>query len=161
LAIFSVVMAQLVVVRLGWRGGVIGSAADIATLFHRRLQQRNIREYSGSISNAIRADFDADNQSTLALHLVTRHGRATPLIWLTVDRDELKNRRNDFENFRLVPDPRGRSNLRLPQIENFQNFLLPPGSPRRCFEWENEKSYMNAQGTFIQTNIGIAKFLFL
>jgi FAD/FMN-containing dehydrogenase len=24
-------------------------------------------------------DFDADNQSTLALHLVTRHGRATPL----------------------------------------------------------------------------------
>jgi hypothetical protein len=25
-------------------------------------------------------DFDADNQSTLALHLVTRHGRATPLL---------------------------------------------------------------------------------
>jgi len=43
-------------------------------------------------------DFDADNQSTLALHLVTRHGRATPLIWLTVDKDELKNRRNDFED---------------------------------------------------------------
>ena len=31
-------------------------------------------------------DFDADNQSTLALHLVTRHGRATPLLWLTVDK---------------------------------------------------------------------------
>src|SRR5271163_1190679 len=43
-------------------------------------------------------DFDADNQSTLALHLVTRHGRATPLLWLTVDKDELKNRRNDFED---------------------------------------------------------------
>ena len=43
-------------------------------------------------------DFDADNQSTLALHLVTRHGRATPLIWLSVDKDELKNRRNDFED---------------------------------------------------------------
>jgi len=43
-------------------------------------------------------DFDADNQSTLALHLVTNHGRATPLIWLTVDKDELKNRRNDFED---------------------------------------------------------------
>ena len=41
-------------------------------------------------------DFDADNQSTLALHLITRHGRATPLIWLTVDKDELKNQRNDF-----------------------------------------------------------------
>ena len=35
-------------------------------------------------------DFDADNQATLALHLVTRHGRATPLLWLTVDKDELK-----------------------------------------------------------------------
>ena len=40
----------------------------------------------------------ADNQSTLALHLVTNHGRATPLIWLTVDKDELKNQRNDFED---------------------------------------------------------------
>ena len=35
-------------------------------------------------------DFDPDNQATLALHLVTRHGRATPLLWLTVDKDELK-----------------------------------------------------------------------
>ena len=46
-------------------------------------------------------DFDADNQSTLALHLVTRHGRATPLLWLTVDKDELKNQRNDFEDLCL------------------------------------------------------------
>ena len=43
-------------------------------------------------------DFDADNQSKIALHLVTNHGRATPLIWLTVDKDELKNQRNDFED---------------------------------------------------------------
>jgi Transposase DDE domain len=47
-------------------------------------------------------DFDADNQSTLALHLVTRHGRATPLIWLTVDKDELTNQRNDFEDLCLT-----------------------------------------------------------
>ena len=46
-------------------------------------------------------DFDADNQSTLALHLVTRHGRATPLLWLTVDKDELKGQRNDFEDLCL------------------------------------------------------------
>ena len=46
-------------------------------------------------------DFDADNQSTLALHRVTRHGRATPLLWLTVDKDELKNQRNDFEDLCL------------------------------------------------------------
>jgi hypothetical protein len=43
-------------------------------------------------------DFDSDNQSTLALHLVTTHGRAMPLLWLTVDKDELKNQRNDFED---------------------------------------------------------------
>ena len=42
-------------------------------------------------------DFDRDNQCTLALHLVTSHGRATPLLWLTVDKDELKDQRNDFE----------------------------------------------------------------
>src|SRR5271165_1026108 len=46
-------------------------------------------------------DFDADNHATLALHLVTRHGRATPLLWLTVDKDELKNQRNDFEDLCL------------------------------------------------------------
>ena len=47
-------------------------------------------------------DFDADNHATLALHLVTRHGRATPLLWLTVDKDELKNQRNDFEDLCLT-----------------------------------------------------------
>ena len=47
-------------------------------------------------------DFDRDNQCTLALHLVTRHGRATPLLWLTVDKDELKNQRNDFEDLCLA-----------------------------------------------------------
>ena len=46
-------------------------------------------------------DFDADNQATLALNLVTRHGRATPLLWLTVDKDELKDQRNAFEDLCL------------------------------------------------------------
>jgi len=56
-------------------------------------------------------DFDADNQATLALHLVTSHGRAMPLLWLTVDKDELKDQRNDFEDLCLA---------RLKEI-------LPPG----------------------------------
>ena len=43
-------------------------------------------------------DFDHDDQATLALHLVTGHGRASPLIWLTVWKDELKDHRNDFED---------------------------------------------------------------
>ena len=28
-------------------------------------------------------DFDADNQATIMLSLITEHGRATPLVWLT------------------------------------------------------------------------------
>src|SRR5919107_2140315 len=41
-------------------------------------------------------DFDADGH--LALKLVTRHGRATPLVWLSVFKDELKDARNDYED---------------------------------------------------------------
>src|SRR5450755_3086943 len=47
-------------------------------------------------------DFDADDQTTLALNLVTNHGRATPLLWLTVLKGELKDRRNDYEDLCLA-----------------------------------------------------------
>ncbi len=57
-------------------------------------------------------DFVADDQTTLALNLVTRHGRATLLLWLTVSKDELKDRRNDHEDLCLS---------RLAEV-------LPPGS---------------------------------
>jgi hypothetical protein len=43
-------------------------------------------------------DFDRDGQSTLALNMVTRHGRATPLLWVTAWKEELTERRNDFED---------------------------------------------------------------
>jgi hypothetical protein len=43
-------------------------------------------------------DFDHDDQATLALHLVTGHGHAVPLMWITVWKDELKDQRNDFED---------------------------------------------------------------
>jgi hypothetical protein len=43
-------------------------------------------------------DFDADGQATLALKLVTRHGRTTPLIWLSVLKDELSTARNAYED---------------------------------------------------------------
>src|SRR5215218_4376696 len=46
-------------------------------------------------------DFDADGQATLALKLVTRHGRATPLVWLSVHKDELTNARNACEDAAL------------------------------------------------------------
>jgi len=56
-------------------------------------------------------DFDRDGQATLAFNLVTGHGRATPLLWLTVWKEELTERRNDYEDACLV---------RLSQV-------LPPG----------------------------------
>jgi Transposase DDE domain len=43
-------------------------------------------------------DYHGDGQATLALKLVTRHGRATPLVWLSVLKDELADTRNDFED---------------------------------------------------------------
>jgi Transposase DDE domain len=43
-------------------------------------------------------DFDHDDQATLVLGLVTSHGRAAPLLWLTVWKEELTNRRNDYED---------------------------------------------------------------
>ena len=42
--------------------------------------------------------FDRDGQSTLVLSLVAGHGRATPLIWLTVWKEEIATRRNDYED---------------------------------------------------------------
>ena len=42
-------------------------------------------------------DFDADNQTTLAINLVTRHGRATPLLWKSVSKRSLKRKRNRYE----------------------------------------------------------------
>ncbi len=42
-------------------------------------------------------DFDADNQSTIAMHAMTSHGRATPLVWLTVEKQNIKGWRNFYE----------------------------------------------------------------
>ena len=47
-------------------------------------------------------DFDADDQATIMLSLVSNHGRSTPLVWLTVDKATLKNHRNAYEYRVLV-----------------------------------------------------------
>ena len=69
-----------------------------------------VREVVGSRREIVAAmdwtDFDADNQSTLVLELVTRHGRATPLIWRTVDKDELKNQRRPLVFTNMPRDDR-------------------------------------------------------
>ena len=47
-------------------------------------------------------DFDADNQATIMLALISDHGRSTPLVWLTVDKSTLKHRRSFYEHRVLV-----------------------------------------------------------
>jgi hypothetical protein len=47
-------------------------------------------------------DFDADGQTTIMLSLLTRHGRASPLVWLTVETATLKDHRNEYEYQALV-----------------------------------------------------------
>jgi hypothetical protein len=47
-------------------------------------------------------EFEADGQATLMLSILTSHGRATPLYWLTVDTATLRNRRNGYEYQALV-----------------------------------------------------------
>jgi hypothetical protein len=43
-------------------------------------------------------DFDADGQATIAAYLVSSSGRSTPLIWLSMWKEELTKQRNDLED---------------------------------------------------------------
>ena len=47
-------------------------------------------------------DFDADNQATIKVFLIADHGRATPLVWLTVDKRTLKHNRSLYKHRVLV-----------------------------------------------------------
>lgn len=46
-------------------------------------------------------DFDDDDHTTICLYLLTKHGRATPLVWLTVQKSALKGNRADSEDLVL------------------------------------------------------------
>lgn len=47
-------------------------------------------------------EFDKDDHATIALYLVTSHGRATPLLWRTVKKSELEGERNGHEDAVLL-----------------------------------------------------------
>lgn len=47
-------------------------------------------------------EHDHDDQATIALHMVTSHGRATPLMWKTVVKSEMAGNRNDHEDALLA-----------------------------------------------------------
>jgi len=63
--------------------------------------ERWVPHVVGSRTNIVVAmdwtDFDADNQATIMLSLLSDHGRGTPLVWLTVDKATLKTQRNAYE----------------------------------------------------------------
>lgn len=42
-------------------------------------------------------DFDGDDHTTLCVSLITTHGRATPLAWMTVEKSKLARRRTHHE----------------------------------------------------------------
>lgn len=42
-------------------------------------------------------EFDKDGHGTICLYLITRHGRATPLLWKTVEKATLAGKRNAYE----------------------------------------------------------------
>ena len=68
-------------------------------------------------------DFDADDQTTLALSLVTGRGRAMPLLWITVFKSELKDKRNHYEDLCLA-----RLADVLPEgVGTVRNFVCGPG----------------------------------
>jgi hypothetical protein len=43
-------------------------------------------------------DFAHDEHTTIMISMITRHGRATPLVWRTVEKDGLKDHRNFHED---------------------------------------------------------------
>jgi hypothetical protein len=47
-------------------------------------------------------EFDHDNHSTIALNMITRHGRATPLVWKSVRKSSLKGQKNRYEDELLL-----------------------------------------------------------
>ena len=47
-------------------------------------------------------DFDADNQTTIFAGVQTTHGRSVPILWKTVSKAKLKNRRNEYEDELLL-----------------------------------------------------------
>ena len=71
-------------------------------------------------------DFDHDGQTTLVLSLVTGHGRAAPLIWLTVWKEEIANPPQRLRG--CLPAPPGRDDADR----------LPGDDPRRPRLWRPE-----------------------
>jgi len=43
-------------------------------------------------------EFEKDKQATITIHMISRHSRAMPLVWKSVEKETLKEKRNDDED---------------------------------------------------------------
>ncbi len=95
--------------KAGQRGRRLGEVRSfIGELYEPDLHAKRIDALAGATLGVMAAaslavamdwtDFDHDGQSTLVLSLVTGHGRAAPLLWLTMWKEEIATRRNDYED---------------------------------------------------------------
>jgi len=66
-----------------------------------QLQQRWARQVIGGLVRVVvaidRTDFDDDSQAVVAISAIGEKGRATPLVWETVEKSKLKKNRNRLE----------------------------------------------------------------
>jgi len=60
--------------------------------------RRILAGQSDVFANLDWTEFDSDKHSMLVLSIQTPHGRATPVMWQTVDTGTLKGRRNEYED---------------------------------------------------------------
>lgn len=67
-----------------------------------RVQRRLVRRLMGERAEAVVSidwtEFAPDGHSTVVISLTTNHGRATPLVWLTVESRKLLGRRAEYED---------------------------------------------------------------
>ena len=68
----------------------------------RRLARRIIGQRKDIVVSIDWTEFAPDGHSTVVISLVTHHGRATPLVWMTVESAKLSGRRNGYEDAVLV-----------------------------------------------------------
>jgi len=67
------------------------------TLFYSNWVSFLVQNRTAIIVSLDWTDFDKDDHCTLVLNLITSHGRATPLLWKTHQKSQLKNRRGEYE----------------------------------------------------------------
>lgn len=73
------------------------SKVDVSRVM-RRITRRVVGKREEIVVAIDWTEFAPDGHSTVAISLISKHGRATPLVWLTVESRRLKNNRSRYED---------------------------------------------------------------